>query len=1418
MWVEGEYIRASEVGDFPTDPDCWPPAWNAGWPSPDSEELIDKKSKRGRVNREALCRAVSATPSPPPSPPARRPHRRELTNGLPETRAADTLRSPSAATTTQLSPHRSRSVIDSLLLRGGVEPNPGPLGNTEAMVAGPNPQWLSAHLNNLAPGAYFTVDCVVTGPNISKSRKVNYAFKVLGKRENTDQWETINMSIGNNKHTVPDEATLYSNFVAHANLPVVEHPSPILPNIILRKLARMEVGTIFRLGVNPHAAGFETVDMMVASKTPTATGSIPCCLCDGSLRNIPDPRDTYVLLQELGLWTETATTSATPNPRRESHASPATHADQATCAPSNDADGAHDNTNGTSYVSQDATAEVESDNVVTPHEDQEADDVSRELDGPSNNAIETLRTDDSDNARAQLKRPPRQAPTPPTAVSPSPPLSPPVPNSGPKLPPPIRAPVQMPALPRPSPPATFAPPPLNADAQATTRSWPVATEPADVCDFRCSVPRVAFLLPAQRKDWAAAIGNIICGYRSKTEEERNAVLEVLLLCPSKLLPRTKDRAGSRSIPLLSAQALREMQLETDEAAPRSSDPEKRQLNRAQSFAVQGFLGRAVATLMRPAPDTKRDENALLAALRALHPKRVEVVEPCTEAFPVELTLPPPAKKRQTEPRLKSIIRRYCKGKNPGPSGWTEELIRDAITSETEADWLELFSDIASAALSSSSLRHLRRASLLGIPKKPSGARPIAMGETFVKVAARLLLLTDRNLVGRQAVGDSQFAFESCGAEQIIHKVRHLLRADGAIHAVLVDCRNAFNCIRRQAIREQLMANPALGPLRSLFNAMYVEQSELLVQSDEGECPVICGTEGVRQGDVLGPLLFCIGLKPAIDRTLELMQIKHPEMSVSLFAYMDDVTIVGTSEACLAAFEILQHELQEGLSLMVNTDKTVTTCQRVATKIGCELSACPKLLGAYVGRSCADEKAHLDTLPASHDCLFDRLPRLPAEIAFRLLACCGVPKWAHLVRTHEPESVREASFEFTGLAVRCYASILGIDYNALTGEDLRQITLPERLGGMGITDWAEVADLAYRASLQSRWASYTSGAPAEANEEGDTAAPPDAGTGGERATADPDEDLGKDLLWEKAVEEVKASHPQLYTRLANGKSAMARAWLHSPLTVSSVHTSKLFRCAMLVRMAWAGAQPDEPTHFRCKCGYPRVNAANCTSRDVMSHVLGCANSGGVTRRHHMIRDALAGLLKRGGYTVACEVPVTTTEDPLRMDIVCHPHDGGSAIMIDTTILNSAAKRFESKDVTTELQRKHKEKEDKYGAAARSMGADLLPFALDVFGSLPQSCRSFLTTLVSRMQFSCEDADEKATIALNATIIPALSRALAFGNGTCLLMSNKLREIGVPIGIGSRQQQHHRPQRAIRATDAPSNTGPEDGLGVAAPNIG
>ena len=83
--------------------------------------------------------------------------------------------------------------------------------------------------------------------------------------------------------------------------------------------------------------------------------------------------------------------------------------------------------------------------------------------------------------------------------------------------------------------------------------------------------------------------------------------------------------------------------------------------------------------------------------------------------------------------------------------------------------MAMFEDIASAAADETSLRLLRRATLIGIAKKPSGVRPIAMGEAFVKVSARLLLLSDRGLTSSQAVGDSQFAFEKCGRNAMASK-------------------------------------------------------------------------------------------------------------------------------------------------------------------------------------------------------------------------------------------------------------------------------------------------------------------------------------------------------------------------------------------------------------------------------------------------------------------------------------------------------------------------------------------------------------------------------------------------------------------------------------------------------------------------
>jgi hypothetical protein len=52
--------------------------------------------------------------------------------------------------------------------------------------------------------------------------------------------------------------------------------------------------------------------------------------------------------------------------------------------------------------------------------------------------------------------------------------------------------------------------------------------------------------------------------------------------------------------------------------------------------------------------------------------------------------------------------------------------------------------------------------------------------------------------------------------------------------------------------------------------------------------IIYAESGVQQGDLLGPLLFCLALRPLLERLVT------ENAECSLVAYLDDVTIVAPS--------------------------------------------------------------------------------------------------------------------------------------------------------------------------------------------------------------------------------------------------------------------------------------------------------------------------------------------------------------------------------------------------------------------------------------------------------------------------------------------------------------------------------------------
>jgi hypothetical protein len=182
-----------------------------------------------------------------------------------------------------------------------------------------------------------------------------------------------------------------------------------------------------------------------------------------------------------------------------------------------------------------------------------------------------------------------------------------------------------------------------------------------------------------------------------------------------------------------------------------------------------------------------------------------------------------------------------------------------------------------------------------IKKKDGGTRPIAIGETIRRLAAKLVL---QHL-------DFPFApFQSGiktnqGMEKIIHQVRRIV--DSSISqpslwknkAILkVDLKNAFNNISRSSFLKIVQyCFPSFMPF---ISSCYDQTSELIFSSGD----FIHSAEGVQQGDPLGPALFSLVLQSLILKI-------DCECSTDLNRwYLDDGVLIGTPEELQKCIRII----------------------------------------------------------------------------------------------------------------------------------------------------------------------------------------------------------------------------------------------------------------------------------------------------------------------------------------------------------------------------------------------------------------------------------------------------------------------------------------------------------------------------------
>ncbi|CAI7833372.1 unnamed protein product [Closterium sp. NIES-53] len=332
------------------------------------------------------------------------------------------------------------------------------------------------------------------------------------------------------------------------------------------------------------------------------------------------------------------------------------------------------------------------------------------------------------------------------------------------------------------------------------------------------------------------------------------------------------------------------------------------------------------------------------------------------------------------------------GVGAGPSGTTFEHLCDAalINSSVGKHLHARINTILTGNLPPAVAELLTTSRLIALTKPDGGTRPIAIGESITRLAAKTALTLTPG-AAREFFLPHQFGMAvPGGAKAIIHITHTYLMANPGALALQADLANAFNSVNWAAIAASLRGS-SLASLLPPVKLSYGLPSALCLDAGFSHPPLRSET-GVRQGDPLGPLLFAAAVHPALTSTA----LAFP--SVVCLAYADNVTFLGEAAA---AFENFTGNLG-GIGLRHNPAKCAAWSQ-----MGQQGATLPhgvpftddgvKVLGSFIGGNDATAaflRESLDTMGGP----LPLIARMEPQLASLLLTRCISRRVSYMART------------------------------------------------------------------------------------------------------------------------------------------------------------------------------------------------------------------------------------------------------------------------------------------------------------------------------------------------------------------------------------------------------------------------------------
>ena len=441
---------------------------------------------------------------------------------------------------------------------------------------------------------------------------------------------------------------------------------------------------------------------------------------------------------------------------------------------------------------------------------------------------------------------------------------------------------------------------------------------------------------------------------------------------------------------------------------RSNDPDRKAAQRAAYLMQSGLTRKAAQVLHSTTQMTDlRTEEAQRDMVR-LHPQ-----------LPAGTVLPPlpdrtPLAVLEDDEDLRKLLNQTDNGTAAGPSGWGGNMLALlARSSVCRLGVTALLRDIINGALDDDARQLLLASRLVALTKPGGGHRPIAVGEMFYRLAA---IVAVRRVSGKAAelLSPHQYGIGvPGGAEKIVHSLQHeLTDRDKRLAMLQLDIANAFNTCDRARLLSELYELPDLQSVYRIADFAYTQPSVLVLGGCDGA--MIHSAQGVRQGDPLSALLFCVYMRRVLQRVSD-------ATGVTVYGFFDDISVTGSPQQVMAALSHLQRSLPAA-SLQLNTAKshltyfhdhlTPLTADTLSTLSANNIQLHHDWVGAVgvvVGRDDAAIRTGVrsvlaaagDYHPFLRRVLFDDMP---IHTALSLLRVCLVPSMNYYLRCIAPVCV------------------------------------------------------------------------------------------------------------------------------------------------------------------------------------------------------------------------------------------------------------------------------------------------------------------------------------------------------------------------------------------------------------------------------